>query len=113
MKLSKNIQSVISKAGVFSLLLITFNKEVKAQLHPMGAMYFQNQYLANPAMAGLESGLRADLAYRKQWSSIPGAPETQSITADYGSSKKAGAERIKISYLWLNDRRVLCYREAF
>ena len=91
MNLSKNIQSVISKAGALSLLLITFTgTEVKAQLHPLGAMYFQNQYLGNPAMAGLEQGLRADLAYRKQWSAIPGAPETQALTADYGSSKKAG-----------------------
>ena len=86
-----NIKTFISKAGIFSLLLLAFNNtEVKAQLHPLGAMYFQNQYLSNPAMAGLEEGLRADLAYRKQWSSIPGAPETQSLTADYGSAKKSG-----------------------
>ncbi|WP_256009606.1 PorP/SprF family type IX secretion system membrane protein [Desertivirga xinjiangensis] len=86
-----NIKTLISKAGALSLLLLAFNNtKVSAQLHPLGAMYFQNQYLANPAMAGLEQGLRADLAYRKQWSSIPGAPETQSLTADYGSAKKSG-----------------------
>lgn len=61
-----------------------------AQLNPLGATYFQNQYLANPAMAGFNQGLDADLAYRKQWSTIPGAPETQAVTVSYGSSKRAG-----------------------
>ncbi|RYE18023.1 MAG: type IX secretion system membrane protein PorP/SprF, partial [Sphingobacteriaceae bacterium] len=42
-----------------------------------------NQYLFNPAMAGIDNGLNLNLSLRKQWSSIPGAPFTQAISADY------------------------------
>lgn len=60
-----------------------------AQLSPMGALYFQNQYLGNPAMAGTK-GLNVNLGIRQQWSSLPGAPATQILTADYAFAKKAG-----------------------
>jgi len=80
-----------ASAGASLLLVNIFSvTEAKAQLYPLGAIYFQNQYLANPAMAGIEEGIRMDMAYRKQWSTLPGAPQTQSLTADYGSEKKVG-----------------------
>jgi type IX secretion system PorP/SprF family membrane protein len=91
MNISKNIQSVIGKAGALSLLLMAFAAtETKAQLSPLGATYFQNQYIINPAMAGAEEGLQLDLAARQQWSVLPGSPKTQSITATYGTGKKVG-----------------------
>jgi type IX secretion system PorP/SprF family membrane protein len=66
-----------------------FRQEVSAQLNPMGALYFQNQFLGNPAMAGTD-GLNLNMGYRKQWNTIPGSPSTQTITADYGITSKAG-----------------------
>lgn len=54
----------------------------KAQLMPIGANFYQNQYLANPAMAGIKSGMHLNSGYNKQWSSIPGAPVTQYFTID-------------------------------
>ena len=65
-------------------------QKAKAQLNPMGALYFQNQYLNNPAMAGLESGFNLNLGYRQQWSRIPGSPVMQAFTADCGLNKKVG-----------------------
>lgn len=62
----------------------------KAQLNPMSSIYFQNQYLANPAMAGMEEGLTLNAGYRKQWSSIPGSPQTQAFTGEYGFSNRVG-----------------------
>jgi len=88
-----NMKKIISTAGKsFSLLLIAVLAitEAKAQLNPLSAIYFQNQYLANPAMAGVEEGLLIDLAYRQQWSSMPGAPVTQSITTTYNGGKRVG-----------------------
>ncbi len=73
---------------VFCLLQIVI-QEAKAQLNPMGALYFQNQYLANPALAGMK-GLDLNLGYRAQWNSIPGSPTTQTLTADYALTGKAG-----------------------
>ncbi|WP_423147936.1 PorP/SprF family type IX secretion system membrane protein [Rubrolithibacter danxiaensis] len=71
-------------------LLLFIKQESRAQLNPLGGIYFQNQYQANPAMAGLEDRLNLNLSMRQQWNSIPGAPKTQSITADYGFSNKVG-----------------------
>jgi type IX secretion system PorP/SprF family membrane protein len=61
-----------------------------AQLSPMGAMYFQNQYLGNPALAGTEKGMDVSLGIRKQWSNIPGSPAMQAFTASYGLNEKVG-----------------------
>lgn len=65
------------------LFLATTISVVKAQLNPLATQYFQNQYLFNPAMSGINPGLNVNLSVRKQWSSIPGAPFTQAISTDY------------------------------
>jgi type IX secretion system PorP/SprF family membrane protein len=59
----------------------------KAQLNPLSAQYFSNQYLINPAFAGAGEGLKLNGAYRKLWSNVPGSPLTQNLTADYGFNK--------------------------
>lgn len=61
-----------------------------ALLEPSGTQYFQNQYLANPAMAGIDTGLNINAAYRHQWSGIDGAPVTKFLTADYAMGKRVG-----------------------
>lgn len=53
-----------------------------ALLEPSATQYFQNQYLANPAMAGADTGMHINAAYRHQWSDIPGSPTTKFLTAD-------------------------------
>jgi type IX secretion system PorP/SprF family membrane protein len=60
-------------------------------LEPSGTQYFQNQYLGNPAMAGVEEGLHVNAAYRRQWNGIEGAPVTKYFTADYGLGNRVGA----------------------
>ncbi len=67
---------------------ISFIQDASAQLNPLGSMYYQNQYMGNPAFAGIEEGLNANLAYRKQFTGIPGSPVTQSVTGDYGFSNR-------------------------
>ncbi|WP_316797440.1 type IX secretion system membrane protein PorP/SprF [Pedobacter agri] len=54
------------------------------QLNPMGSIYFQNQFLANPAMAGTENGLTLNGAFKTQWVGVEGAPKIQYLTGDYG-----------------------------
>jgi type IX secretion system PorP/SprF family membrane protein len=53
-----------------------------ALLQPSGTQYYLNQYLANPAMAGLDSGLNLNAAHRRQWTGIDGAPVNTFITGD-------------------------------
>jgi type IX secretion system PorP/SprF family membrane protein len=53
----------------------------------MGAQFFQNRYLANPAMAGVEQGFRANVGYRIQGGNMPGSPRTTTVTSDYRNNK--------------------------
>ncbi|MEX8546001.1 MAG: PorP/SprF family type IX secretion system membrane protein [Mucilaginibacter sp.] len=69
-------------AAIFLSLFIVLST-AKAQLNPLASQYFENQYLFNPAMAGINDGLNINLSVRKQWSSIPGSPYTQAVSADY------------------------------
>ena len=48
-------------------------------------------------MAGLDRGLNINLGYQQQWSSFPGAPKSQSLTADYQVTDKVGLG-ININY---------------
>jgi type IX secretion system PorP/SprF family membrane protein len=61
-----------------------------ALLEPSGTQYFQNQYLANPSMAGIDTGLHINAAYRRQFAGIDGAPVTKFLTADYALGKRVG-----------------------
>jgi type IX secretion system PorP/SprF family membrane protein len=77
------------RAGLATaLLLLTISS--RAQLNPFQAMYFQNPYQYNPAMAGLYKGLNINIGYRQQWSNFPGAPKTGSFTADLQPTEKVG-----------------------
>lgn len=82
----KRIKLIILSTALASMIPIC----VKAQLNPMGAQYFQNQYLGNPAMAGIEEGLHLKAGLRQLWTSIPGAPVSQTLTADYRMNGKVG-----------------------
>ncbi|MBB5619357.1 type IX secretion system PorP/SprF family membrane protein [Pedobacter cryoconitis] len=73
-------------------LVVVFTLTVtaaQAQLNPLTAQYYTNQYLINPAYAGINRGLKVNLAYRKLWNNVPGSPLTQNITADYGFGRAA------------------------
>jgi type IX secretion system PorP/SprF family membrane protein len=85
----KIIQS-ISKIAAVTLLLTSLSLVSLAQLNPFNTMYFQNQYLYNPAMAGIEKGMNINLGYRKQWSNFPGSPETGILTMDFQPIAKVG-----------------------
>ncbi|RNI31435.1 PorP/SprF family type IX secretion system membrane protein [Rufibacter latericius] len=88
----KKLYNLKKGLSFFFLLFccVAMVQEGAAQINPLKAMYFQNQYLANPAMAGVNGGLRVNLHYRNQWGSISDAPTTEAITADYGLSNKVG-----------------------
>ncbi|NLR79117.1 PorP/SprF family type IX secretion system membrane protein [Chitinophaga eiseniae] len=82
---------------LFGLLLLSCQAKAQsfsstpALLEPSSTQYFQNQYLANPAMAGIDTGLHLNGAYRRQWSGVDGAPVTQFFSADGALGKRVGA----------------------
>jgi type IX secretion system PorP/SprF family membrane protein len=71
--------------SIITIMIMSIN--VNAQINPMAAQYFQNTYLANPAMAGVNQGIRLNLGYRNQWNNIQGSPRNLSVTGEYGSEK--------------------------
>lgn len=73
------------KRLVLILLLFGLSKLAIAQINPMGATYYLNRYILNPAMAGIETGWTLNAAYKAQWTAINGAPQMGSFTADFGS----------------------------
>lgn len=85
----KKIISTILKLGIPLISMFLIPVVADAQLNNMGTMYFQNQFLGNPAMAGTK-GLNIDFGFRKQWSNIPGSPLIQNLAADYPITNKAG-----------------------
>jgi type IX secretion system PorP/SprF family membrane protein len=61
-----------------------------AQLNVSQAMYFQNPYLYNPAMAGTENAMRLNFGYVQQWSGFQGTPRTAVATADWNPTGNVG-----------------------
>ncbi|GAA0558092.1 PorP/SprF family type IX secretion system membrane protein [Chitinophaga japonensis] len=78
-------------AGCISQGMAQGLSDAPALLEPSGTQWFQNQYLANPAMAGIDTGLHLNAAYRRQWSGVEGAPRTAFFTADGLVGKRVGA----------------------
>lgn len=75
----------IIRYSIVLILLLANNGY--AQLNPLAAQYFNHPYLANAAFAGVDDGLNLSMSYRKLWNNIPGSPEMQNFSADYGYKK--------------------------
>jgi type IX secretion system PorP/SprF family membrane protein len=71
-------------------LLLGWVMAGKAQLYPLQTMYFQNQYLYNPALAGMDGKVNLNFDYMQQWSNFPGSPRIGSLTADFQPTDKVG-----------------------
>lgn len=52
------------------------------QLAPVTSQYVLNPLSINPAFAGNRGALNIAAFYRRQWTGIPGAPETMTLTSD-------------------------------
>lgn len=74
---------------IFAAVLLNIRNS-QAQLSGFQSAYFINPYLVNPAMAGLDKGLKLNLGYQQQWSTVPGSPKLQNLTVDYNSGNNVG-----------------------
>ena len=61
-----------------------------AQANAFNAQFYQNEYLANPAMAGFNPDLKVNLGIRDRFRNVNGAPNSQSLTADLGFKSNSG-----------------------
>lgn len=80
-----------NKKSIFKTLVLTISVLVAhhadAQVSPMISMYYQNQYLSNPAFAGYGKGLNINLAYKQQQTKVEGTPASKNLSADYRTGK--------------------------
>jgi len=63
------------------ILLFSIVQKGFGQLGPMYSQYMFNTFLLNPAAAGSEGYTAINLTGRNQWLGLPGAPQTQAISA--------------------------------
>ncbi len=84
---SRKENYTLCKNVIMGMLFLLCSSSSYAQLNALTAQFFQNQYISNPSLAGLESGLRLNAGYTKQWSSIPGSPSIQFATLDNRSNR--------------------------
>jgi type IX secretion system PorP/SprF family membrane protein len=90
--MKKHLKTVFKKASILFLFLLVFiGQYTLAQTNPLGASYFQQLYLNNPAMAGNEKGLVLGMSLRKQLNGIAGSPINQIATAEYGFKNNVSA----------------------
>lgn len=82
---------------LFFFLLLTGARCVKAQQQPHYTQYVLNNYILNPALAGIENYTDIRLSHRHQWSGIEGAPVTTYFTVhtplkkdEYGRTTATG-----------------------
>lgn len=90
LKIRSLIVSSLLAAGISQQAGAQSLSNAQALLEPSGTQYFQNQYLSNPAMAGIEAGVHINAAYRRQWTGIDGAPTTKFFSADAAMGNRVG-----------------------
>lgn len=74
-----------------TFLIVLFNSVYAvSQQDPNYTFYRYNMNLINPAFAGAEKNTELGLNVRSQWSSVEGAPETQSLIFSTPTGKKLG-----------------------
>jgi len=91
--MSTNKKIIMKLSAIRSILFfaiaVLFSHTANAQLNKFEAMYFQNQYLGNPAMAGLNKGLSANIGYQRPWDQVPGNPVMMYATGEYNPNSRA------------------------
>jgi type IX secretion system PorP/SprF family membrane protein len=65
-----------------TLILLLIPLSLAGQLTPVTSQYVLNPLSINPAYAGNRGALNIAAFYRRQWTGIPGAPETLTLAAD-------------------------------
>ncbi|HRI58675.1 MAG TPA: type IX secretion system membrane protein PorP/SprF [Saprospiraceae bacterium] len=80
--------------------ILTINIGAFGQQDPMFTKYFFNSLIFNPAVAGNNGHLTANLIHRSQWFGVDGAPSTQSLSVH----SPLNNERIGLGLSVVNDK---------
>jgi type IX secretion system PorP/SprF family membrane protein len=72
----------------FIIIFVFFSNCLSAQQRPHYTQYIMNNYIVNPAIAGIENYVDVKLSMRNQWIGIEGAPKTFYATIHGSVGKK-------------------------
>ncbi|RYZ94825.1 MAG: type IX secretion system membrane protein PorP/SprF [Sphingobacteriaceae bacterium] len=72
----------MKKGTIFFMLFSCCTLSLFAQQKPQYTQYVFNNYLLNPAFAGIENFVDLKLGHRSQWSGLEGAPLTTYLTVN-------------------------------
>lgn len=75
------------KLILFVALVVVYINKSSAQISPLVSMYYQNQYMINPAMAGFDKGLNINANYKHELAGSKGEVATNALTIDYKLNK--------------------------
>lgn len=81
----------MNKLLALGFVCLMFAGQVVAQQKPQYSQYTLNNYLLNPAIAGIENYADLKLGTRHQWSGLEGAPESYYATLHMPINMDAGA----------------------
>ena len=81
------------KGTIFLLMFILFSTTINAQQRPYYTQYVLNNYIINPAVAGIENYTDIKLSHRAQWVGLQGAPVTTYFTIHAPLKKSNYGER--------------------
>lgn len=70
----------MAKLPLFLFLFLVLTKFSLAQQQPQYSQYMLNNFLLNPAVAGIENYTDLKCGYRNQWTGLNGAPVTSYLT---------------------------------
>lgn len=93
----------------YFLILLVANKFV-AQQQTVYTNIMLNQYIYNPAVAGVVKGTQFNIGYRNQWVGFTGAPKTLMLSG-YGNLKKQ--PKMALGGLIYSDKSGLFQRTSF
>lgn len=83
--MKKNNIAYVTFIAIIIIILITIT--AKAQVSPPMSMYYLNEYLYNPAVAGKKQGLNVGLSYKNNLTGNNGQSVANTVTLDYGMGK--------------------------
>ncbi len=87
------IDAVVNYGKVLFLFLVNLPMAAIAQQQPHYSMYMANNFVLNPAVAGLEDYTDLKLSARSQWTGITDAPKTLYATLNMPLRRPDGRKR--------------------
>ncbi|RBL88665.1 hypothetical protein DF182_19035 [Chitinophaga flava] len=100
----KIFSNMYSKILIFFILLSCLGQMAQAQQEVQFSQYVFNGLAVNPAYAGYRGDTHLGASFRKQWTSLPGAPQTGAVSID-GAPSWANDETVGLGAQVLWDKQ--------